>query len=183
MSPARVVVVGDALLDRDIEGVVDRLSPDAPVPVVDEAAHRVRPGGAGLAALLLARDGCEIALVTALGADRAGRQVTALLEEAGVEVVNLGLEAATPEKVRVRASGRSLLRIDRGGGSGRAGPFSPVAEGLVRGAEGVLVSDYGRGLTADDGLRAWISRLSASVPVVWDPHPRGTAPLPHVRLV
>lgn len=183
MNPLRVVVAGDALLDRDIEGAVDRLSPDAPVPVVDETAQSVRPGGAGLAALLLARDGCDVALVTALGTDSAGCEVTALLEKAGVEVVNLGLEGATPEKVRVRASARSLLRIDRGGAPGLMGPFSPAAGRVVRGAEGVLVSDYGRGLTADDGLRAWISRLPSSVPVVWDPHPRGAAPPPHVRLV
>ena len=180
---SRVVVVGDALLDCDIEGAVDRLSPDAPVPVVDEATQSVRPGGAGLAALLLARDGCDVALVTALGSDRSGSEVIALLERAGVQVVNLGLEGTTPEKVRVRASGRSLLRIDRGDASNRAGRFSPVAGWVVEGADGVLVSDYGRGLTGDDGLRACISRLPTGVPVVWDPHPTGAAPVQHVRLV
>ncbi len=183
MSRARIVVAGDALLDRDIEGAVDRLSPDAPVPVVDEGTNRVRPGGAGLAALLLACDGCEVALVTALGDDRAGREVSSLLAKAGVEVVDLGLEGATPEKVRVRASGRSLLRIDRGGAPSRAGRFSPAAGALVGRADGVLVSDYGRGLAADEGMRACISLLPAGVPVVWDPHPRGAPPPPHVRLV
>ena len=54
-----LVVVGDALLDRDLEGTVERLSPDAPVPVVDAPVTRSRPGGAGLAALLAARDGRE----------------------------------------------------------------------------------------------------------------------------
>ena len=182
MSRMRIVVVGDALLDRDIEGVVDRLSPDAPVPVVDEAAQNIRPGGAGLAALLLAGDGCDVTLITALASDPAGEEATTLLRKAGVEVVNLGLEGATPEKVRVRAAGRSLLRIDRGG-SGRPGPFSPGASGVLGRAEGVLVSDYGRGLTGDCALRRCISELQAGVPVVWDPHPRGASPLPHVRLV
>ncbi|MDQ3752586.1 MAG: PfkB family carbohydrate kinase [Actinomycetota bacterium] len=177
-----IVVVGDALLDRDVEGVVDRLSPDAPVPVVDEAAQSVRPGGAGLAALLLADDGCDVVLITALASDRAGKEAIALLQRAGVEVVNLGLEGATPEKVRVRASGRSLLRIDRGG-PGRPGPFSSGAGEVLGRAEGVLVSDYGRGLTADDDLRRCISGLPAGIPIVWDPHPRGAPPLPHVRLV
>jgi D-beta-D-heptose 7-phosphate kinase / D-beta-D-heptose 1-phosphate adenosyltransferase len=182
MSPARVVVVGDALLDRDIEGVVERLSPDAPAPVVDEVAEKVRPGGAGLAALLLARDGCDVALITALAGDRTGHEVTSLLQGAGVEVVNLGLEGLTPEKTRVRASGRSLVRIDRGG-SGRPGSFSRDADVVLSGAEGVLVSDYGGGVTADRALRRCISGRAAGVPVVWDPHPRGASPLPHVRLV
>ncbi len=52
-----LVVVGDALLDRDLTGSADRLAPDAPVPVVSECAERVRPGGAALAAYLAARDG------------------------------------------------------------------------------------------------------------------------------
>ena len=50
-----VVVVGDALLDRDLDGRAERLAPDAPVPIVDEIVERPRPGGAGLAAVLAAR--------------------------------------------------------------------------------------------------------------------------------
>ena len=54
-----LVVVGDALLDRDVDGSVGRLAPDAPVPVVDQTAVRVRPGGAGLAAALAVADGAR----------------------------------------------------------------------------------------------------------------------------
>ena len=61
-----LVVVGDTLLDRDLVGTVDRLCPDAPVPVVDEPVEHSRPGGAGLAALLAASDGRDVVLVTAL---------------------------------------------------------------------------------------------------------------------
>jgi D-beta-D-heptose 7-phosphate kinase/D-beta-D-heptose 1-phosphate adenosyltransferase len=69
----RLVVVGDALLDRDVIGSVERLAPDAPVPVLDEREQRVRPGGAALAAALAARDGLEVTLITALADDAAGR--------------------------------------------------------------------------------------------------------------
>ena len=68
-----LVVVGDALLDRDLTGRADRLSPDAPVPVVSGLSEVDRPGGAGLAALLAARAGAEVVLGTALGEDPAGR--------------------------------------------------------------------------------------------------------------
>src|SRR6188472_856955 len=96
-----LVVVGDALLDRDVEGAVERLSPDAPVPVVDEGAVRTRPGGAALAAILAAASGRPVTLVTALARDAAAAELAALLAEHGVEVADLGLDGATPEKVRI----------------------------------------------------------------------------------
>ncbi|GAB3983212.1 hypothetical protein [Plantactinospora veratri] len=65
----RIVVVGDTLLDRDVEGVVNRLCPDSPVPVLDENNSVDRPGGAGLAALFAIGRGYEVALVTALADD------------------------------------------------------------------------------------------------------------------
>ena len=68
----RLVVVGDALLDRDVDGLVLRLSPDAPVPVVEDPVVHSRPGGAALAAVLAASDGCDVTLVTALADDPAG---------------------------------------------------------------------------------------------------------------
>ena len=61
-----LVVLGDSMLDIDIEGDASRLSPEAPVPVVDVTRQRRRPGGAGLAALLAARSGQEVILITAV---------------------------------------------------------------------------------------------------------------------
>jgi rfaE bifunctional protein nucleotidyltransferase chain/domain len=178
-----LVVVGDALLDRDVEGVVVRLSPEAPVPVVDDPVVRSRPGGAALAALLAAGDG-EVTLVTALAADEAGRELHSHLEAAGVEVVNLGLEGRTAEKVRIRAEGRSLLRVDHGGRmGGGAGPVADAVVRRLRAARGILVSDYGRGVARAEGMAEALARLAGRVPVVWDPHPLGPEPLPGLALV
>jgi D-beta-D-heptose 7-phosphate kinase/D-beta-D-heptose 1-phosphate adenosyltransferase len=178
-----LVVVGDALLDRDVSGRADRLSPDAPVPVVSELTEIDRPGGAALAALLAARDGVDVVLVTALGIDAAGERVAALLAGAGVRVVAGRLPGRTPTKERVRVAGQSLLRLDRE----EVAPGPPsVTEAMcaaVRGAGAVLVSDYGRGLTSDAALRSGVERVARTVPVVWDPHPRGADPVPGVRLV
>ncbi|MBA3620164.1 MAG: D-beta-D-heptose 1-phosphate adenosyltransferase, partial [Acidothermales bacterium] len=124
MSPVAgrgpLVVIGDALLDRDLIGRVDRLSPDAPVPVVDEVEERLRPGGAGLAAVLAAAEGREVVLVTALADDAAGDRLRGLLD-ASVTVLALPLGGQTPEKTRVRAAGQPLLRLDRGGAGGAVG--------------------------------------------------------------
>jgi D-beta-D-heptose 7-phosphate kinase / D-beta-D-heptose 1-phosphate adenosyltransferase len=178
---APLVVIGDALLDRDVEGTVERLSPDAPVPVLDESASRVRPGGAALAAALAAADGRDVTLVTALARDAAGAEVAAALEDAGVNVIDLGLEGRTPEKVRFMSAGRPLLRLDRGGREpGRVRPSSAAARAAVEWGTAVLVSDYGRGVTSDPGLREALRGAAARTPVVWDPHPRGAAPVPGV---
>ncbi|MFD5314457.1 D-glycero-beta-D-manno-heptose 1-phosphate adenylyltransferase [Streptomyces sp. ESR1.13] len=170
-----LVVVGDALLDRDLSGSADRLAPDAPVPVVSECAERIRPGGAALAAYLAARDGREVTLITGVGDDPAGRALRELLDP-WLTLVPLPLTGTVPEKTRVLAQDRPVVRLDRGGGRVRAA--TDEARDALRSARAVLVSDYGRG--AADALR---DVLAARPPLVWDPHPRGGPPVPGTRLV
>jgi len=178
-----LVVVGDSLLDLDLEGVAGRLAPDAPVPVLDRLVERPRPGGAALAAAMAAADGLEVVLVTALGDDEAGARVESLL--GGVRVLRLPYDGPTPVKQRVRAGGQTLLRLDSGTGPGAVGGpggLSAVVRAM-RGARAVLVADYGRGTTAVPALREALTGLPRRLPVVWDPHPRGSDPVPGVRLV
>ncbi|MBV9143046.1 MAG: bifunctional heptose 7-phosphate kinase/heptose 1-phosphate adenyltransferase [Pseudonocardiales bacterium] len=182
MTGSRVVVLGDSLLDSDIEGRVDRLCPDAPVPVVDVLAQRWRPGGAALAALLVARAGHEVVLVTALGADPASRLLAELLAN-HVEIVRMPLRGATVCKTRIRAAGRSLLRVDTGDGRAAGAPIGERYASVLRRAEAVLVCDYGCDVTADSAIREALRALTYRVPVVWDPHPRGAPPVPGCRLV
>jgi D-beta-D-heptose 7-phosphate kinase/D-beta-D-heptose 1-phosphate adenosyltransferase len=180
----RLTVIGDALLDRDIEGTVNRLAPDAPVPVVEHDHTTVRPGGAGLAATLAAAGRHDVRLITALARDLAGRELAGVLAERGVEVIDLGLDGSTPEKIRVRAQGRALLRLDRGGAPGIVGEASAAARSAVEWADALLVADYGRGVAGSDGLRSAMRRAAANgVPVIWDPHPRGVPPVPGATLV
>jgi D-beta-D-heptose 7-phosphate kinase / D-beta-D-heptose 1-phosphate adenosyltransferase len=180
----RLVVIGDALLDRDIDGAVDRIAPDAPVPVVDQECEQARPGGAGLAALLAARDGFATSLITAVGDDEAGRTLVGLLAEEGVEVLDLGISTPTPEKVRIRTDGRPLVRLDRGGnGLGEVGAFSDEARDAVAAAAGILVSDYGRGVAATVDVTDSLLSSASQKPVVWDPHPRGSTPPPGIQMV
>ena len=176
-----LVVVGDALLDRDLDGESRRLAPDAPVPVVEAVQERARPGGAGLAALLAAAFGVQTTLVCALGQDPVGRRLASLLDRAGVEVCDLGLDGPTPEKVRLRAGGRALARIDAGGAPSPCGPLTGEARKALAGADGVLVSDYGRGVAAQPALRTMLAGLRHA-PLVWDPHPRGSTPVPGALL-
>ncbi|WP_426514704.1 PfkB family carbohydrate kinase [Dactylosporangium sp. McL0621] len=176
------MVVGDTLLDRDVDGSVRRVAPDAPALVLDEESTVDRAGGAGLAAVLAAADGLEVTLVTALAGDAGGRRLAELITGAGVRLHAVTLPGATPEKVRLRARGQVLLRLDRGGAD-PAPPADPAGDvrALLDAADAVLVSDYGRGLTGRPGLRDALA--ATGTPLVWDPHPRGAAPVPGARLV
>ena len=186
MSPAAadgpLVVVGDALLDRDVDGQVRRLCPDAPAPVLEDQAPACRPGGAALAALMAARDGVPVVLVAPLGDDEASQTVLGLLASA-MTVVRLPLNGPLPEKTRFRTDGRTLLRADRGDGTLDADGSLDEAADAIAAAGAVLVSDYGRGVTANRKIRTALERQADRVPLVWDPHPRGATPVPHARLV
>ena len=181
MSRPLLVVVGDTLLDRDVQGTVRRVAPDAPAPVLDEEHVDDRPGGAGLAALLAARQGHDVVLITALSKDTGGARLSELLIAAGIRVYALELPGATPEKIRLRAGGQVLLRLDRGGATAAPGAPSQATLAVLDEAAAILVSDYGRGVARQPELRAALERAKA--PIVWDPHPSGPAPVPGVRLV
>ncbi|WP_285635177.1 D-glycero-beta-D-manno-heptose 1-phosphate adenylyltransferase [Lentzea sp. NBRC 102530] len=168
----KLVVVGDSLLDVDVEGTADRLCPDAPAPVLDVVSEHARPGGAALAATMAGRDGVDVTLVSALSHDEAGERLRSLLDVPSL----FGHVDSVPVKTRLRCAGTSLARLDSGGhGVPRV---SDDMLDAVLSADVVLASDYGRGLLRDERLRSVLSR----VPVVWDPHPRGPAPVPGVRL-
>ncbi|MCX4791944.1 PfkB family carbohydrate kinase [Streptomyces sp. NBC_01221] len=179
----RLVVVGDVLLDRDITGTANRLSPEAPVPILSGAQTAHRPGGAGLAAVLAAREpGWRVTLVCGIGQDEPGAQLRALLDETGVEVIDLATSGTTPVKTRVRAADRTLLRFDTDTDLVPLGPLPDPVRTRLAEAAAVLVCDYGRGITSHDELRQALASAAADRPLVWDPHPKGTAPVPGTTL-
>ena len=202
-SAPRLVVVGDALLDRTWEGDADRLCPDAVGPVVDLRRESSSPGGAALTAMAAAALGAEVVFVTAIGDDDAGDLVRVALAHAGVRVVDVGLLGPTPEKIRVRCAAGTVTRLDRGCvpvanvGDVRDAQAAGVRRRLhdaLASADAVLLSDYGRGLVRavvgaardlwpDDALPlATPEDGTAPVPVVWDPHPASDRPSTAITL-
>ena len=182
MATEPVVIIGDVILDRDLNGHATRLCPDAPVPVVDADYTLTSPGGAGLAALMCARIDRvpEVRLVAPIADDVHGDQIRADLGD--VDLVPLGHSGATRTKTRIRGDGQTLLRVDDGGPGDPVGVNADtVAAALADGV--VLVSDYGAGTTRDEVVRAAIARKAQVGAVVWDPHPRGGAPVPGCTLV
>lgn len=181
MTDSPLVIIGDTLFDVDVVGSVKRSSPEAAsAPVLDVSNGSRRPGGAGLAATLAAADGVPVRLVTALCDDDQGGWLADTLRER-VELVVGPANGATCLKIRVLDGGRPLLRLDHG--QSKAGPTNQIMIDALDGAGAVLVSDYGRGLAADPELLRALEKLTSEVPVVWDPHPRGGAPIPDCAMV
>jgi D-beta-D-heptose 7-phosphate kinase/D-beta-D-heptose 1-phosphate adenosyltransferase len=187
-SARRILVVGDAFLDRDHVGRVERVCTDDPALVVSGGRVLSRPGGAGLAAVLAADAGHATTLVTAIGADPAGAELRALLGAAGVELIDFGLDGPTAVKTRIRSADRTLMMLDEHDQFVDADCCAPgsaqrSAELALAAADGIVVSDYGRGLTRDPALRATLAAVARRRPVVWDPHTRGAPPVPGCRFV
>ncbi|MFL6116117.1 MAG: PfkB family carbohydrate kinase [Catenulispora sp.] len=176
-----LVVVGDALLDRDVEGVARRLCPDSPVPVLDDPATTARPGGAALTAHLAARAGHPVVLAVPVGADPVGAELLSLLDP-GVRVLPLPWADAVAVKTRLRARGQTLLRVDRPARPYTGSPTAELADAL-REAGSILVSDYGVGVTHNAEIRRMLTDAGRRVPLVWDPHPRGAQCVTGTRLL
>jgi len=156
MRRSRVAVVGDIMLDRYIWGVVDRISPEAPVPVVAVANVSVRPGGAANVAWNLASLGVKAALSGVVGQDSSGAELTRLIEEKGLPTRNLVRDPRRPttEKIRIVAHSQQVVRAD----FESAEPMRDTVlkrllaavKAAVSGAKAVVVSDYGKGVVSED---------------------------------
>jgi rfaE bifunctional protein kinase chain/domain len=176
----RITVVGDVLLDIDLWGPDQRPAPDGGTPIVDVTRTNSRAGGAGLVATLLRRDGHEVRLVTAIGSDDSAERVRELLGD--VELVACDSQAPTPVKTRLRAGDATVARLDVGCAPPPPPRITPALCEALGECDALIVSDYGRRLTADERLRETVRRVADELPVVWDPHPRGSRPVPGVSV-
>lgn len=145
---ARVLVAGDVMLDRYWHGEVERISPEAPVPVVRMTAEELRLGGAANVARNVAALGAGCTLAGIIGRDEGGARVTELLAQAGVADA-LVHDAAAPTTVKLRINGRAqqLLRVDC-----ESEPSAAALDDLhdalaaeVAGCGVLVLSDYAKG--------------------------------------
>ena len=174
LARARVLVVGDAMLDRYWFGAVERISPEAPVPVVRVNREEERLGGAANVALNVKTLGAQATLLTVVGDDEPARTLRRLLERDGVATV-LGQDPNLYTIVKLRVIGRSqqLLRIDFENQPDHEVLAAMLAdfERVLPAHDAVLFSDYGKG-----GLthlpRMIDSARRAGKPVLVDPKGR-----------
>lgn len=173
---ARVLVVGDAMLDRFVSGEVKRISPEAPIPVLRVTSETRMPGGAGNVVRNLAALGARVTFVAVTGDDTAGRELAeALSADPLVEsALKTDPARATTIKVRYVAGNQQMLRADW---EADAAISAETAAAALKAATddiasygAVVLSDYDKGVLADGRAEAVIEAArKAGVPVVVDP--------------
>ena len=148
IGAARVLVVGDVMLDRYWYGAVDRISPEAPVPVVRVTREEERGGGAANVALNVAALGAQVTLLTVVGEDEASHKLEKLLAQTGVKT-ELRRDAGLKTTVKLRIIGRQqqLIRLDFENTPDQEILASQTArfDELLSAHDAVLFSDYGKG--------------------------------------
>ncbi|GAP33608.1 D-glycero-beta-D-manno-heptose-7-phosphate kinase [Piscinibacter sakaiensis] len=171
LAAARVLVVGDAMLDRYWFGAVDRISPEAPVPVVRVTREEERLGGAANVALNVQALGAQATLMTAVGEDEPARRLRELLARDGVHTL-LGSDPQLYTIVKLRVIGRAqqLIRIDFENQPTHEvlGAMLSDYERVLPGYQAVLFSDYGKGGLAHIPRMIEAAR-AAGIPVLVDP--------------
>jgi len=168
----RVLVVGDVMLDRYCFGEVDRISPEAPVPIVRVQREIAGPGGAANVANNIARLGAHATLIGMTGRDGPGRELARLAGKAGIAAHFVADAFATTTKTRIIGAHQQMLRLD---------VEENLPPGAVRGligmlarciddADVVILSDYGKGVCGGRVCRAVLDAAKKRrLPVVVDP--------------
>jgi D-beta-D-heptose 7-phosphate kinase / D-beta-D-heptose 1-phosphate adenosyltransferase len=174
-SQLKVLVLGDIMLDRYIHGDVDRISPEAPVPVLRHAQRYERAGGAANVAMNLAGLGCQTFLGGLWGADSEQAELAVILERAGIDTVGV-VPSSLPTISKTRIVGRmqQLLRLDIESRDPvpavEAQRLQERAIELVAKVHAVILSDYAKGALSRTLCEAVIrAARSAGIPVLADP--------------
>jgi D-beta-D-heptose 7-phosphate kinase/D-beta-D-heptose 1-phosphate adenosyltransferase len=183
LENCRILVVGEAVLDRYLWGETDRISPEAPIPVLHVRRYEHRPGNAAFVCASLAAIGATPVLLSVVGTDQAGKRLRKLMKDTGVDVGPLVEDARRPTILKERFMGsvqsaqratQQLLRVDHEDTSPVGGAIERrlqqcLAKELDR-IDGVLICDIGKGVLAPGLLRSVIDGArSRRKPVIADP--------------
>jgi D-beta-D-heptose 7-phosphate kinase/D-beta-D-heptose 1-phosphate adenosyltransferase len=184
LPSAKIVLIGDLMLDRYIYGNADRLSNDAPVPVLHFQREEIRLGGAGRVAADLAALGANVHMVSICGSDQTGEQICSMLKACGVNTDGVIRTPDRPGIAKVRMVGlaqhrhpQHLIRLDYEDpapiDADLAGKVLGASQRALNGAAAVCIEDYNKGLL--DSVCGVCQRLIASagqlkIPVFVDPY-------------
>lgn len=177
IAELRILVIGDVMLDHYIWGDATRISPEAPVPVVDIARDSWTAGGAANVALNIASLGAKCTVAGFIGQDEAGEKLTSLLHEKRIRTIATPGKGPTILKTRVMVQTQQLCRLDREAGPEAYRVEADTAEALlkreIRSCDAVILSDYAKGILTD-ALVARVGQLAraANKPVALDPKPK-----------
>ncbi len=170
-----VVVMGDLMLDKYILGYVDRVSPEAPVPIVNFIEEKKTLGGCGNVARNLDNLGANVFMISMVGEDDSGDTIIDLLSKRKISVsgILVSNDIKTTEKMRVLGGKQQIVRIDREGNGQNQRKHNDLLNVLSTQKEniqGVIVSDYGKGICSEYLMNATMEiAQSIGIPVFIDP--------------
>jgi D-beta-D-heptose 7-phosphate kinase / D-beta-D-heptose 1-phosphate adenosyltransferase len=183
VKPLRILVAGEVILDRYIWGEVERVSPEAPIPILRVHRREEKPGNAGFVMANLRALGARPSVLSVVGADRNGRMLREIFRDLGIDTRPLVVDPERPTIVKERMLGsvqsakratQQLLRVDEED----ARPLSAERERVLKSrlgdalqrVDGVLVADINKGLLTPGLLRALIDGANRrKIPIVVDP--------------
>ncbi|MBK9989465.1 MAG: hypothetical protein IPP19_01710 [Verrucomicrobia bacterium] len=177
ISRVRVLVIGDVMLDHYIWGDATRISPEAPVPVVDIARDSYTAGGAANVALNIASLGASCTVAGFFANDEAGAKLTKILGEKQIATIATPGSGTTIVKTRVLVQHQQLCRLDREAGPSAyriaSDKIEPLFRDAINACDAVVFSDYAKGILSDE-LVERVSKLARSAGkfVALDPKPK-----------
>jgi D-beta-D-heptose 7-phosphate kinase/D-beta-D-heptose 1-phosphate adenosyltransferase len=175
-SSLKILVIGDLILDKYVWGEVSRTSPEAPVPIVLTRSEQYVPGGAANVVSNLRAMDASVTVMGIVGADDYGNKLIKLLADLGAHTEKILQDSNRPTilKTRIIAQGQQLIRIDQEKcepiDHAMAQQLANRYRQILEGFDGVILSDYQKGLLTADFLQALISEArQCKVPIIADP--------------
>jgi len=178
VSSRHILVVGDLMLDRYLWGRVDRISPEAPVPILHLQSSHNRMGGAANVAFNLAQLGCRSSLIGVVGEDTNGDHLIELIQEAGIDgsAVSRYKNVPTTTKTRVIAGNQHILRVDDEVVLKQTDEQAEILANRVvsfmqrEQPDAVILQDYNKGVLTEQVISAILKEArKLSIPVAVDP--------------
>ena len=177
-----ILVVGDVMLDKFVSGSVERMSPEAPIPVLSRTKEHVMPGGAANVARNLAGLGGRISLIGCIGDDAAGKSLMkalSLVSQLGFFPI-ISPDRPTTQKTRFLASGKQILRVDNEATNllidAQVSQMLLQAETVLEDAEALVLSDYAKGCLSPFIINSLIAAAQKkNIPIITDPKSRDFA--------
>ena len=175
-SSKKILVIGDLILDKFLYGTVSRISPEAPVPVVDVTKETFMPGGAGNVTNNISSLGAKALLAGVIGNDSSGETLTSGLKTRNINTDGIIIDEARPTtiKTRVIAHHQQIVRYDRESreklSPGALSKMIDYVACAAQAADAIMISDYGKGVITSDLLKKVIPLANKKgIPITVDP--------------
>ena len=179
MNHLKILVIGDIMADAYIRGKVERISPEAPVPIINTRTREIRLGGAANVALNLKALGADVVLCSLVGNDSQGKELIELIKSEGIkpEGIVRSNERPTTIKTRVIAGGQHLLRIDDENDApttiNEQTQLLEIVSKLVPEVDAIIFEDYDKGVIFKDLIeKVTTLAIAKNIPVTVDPKKR-----------